>query len=91
MNKEIFTPQMLAKHFKVTTLCPYNKNFQNPVDVQGRKTYNRAKAVSISITENKKFGFSAAVYVIVNGHYRKVSWNNLSDNEKIKVQNILNI
>lgn len=69
---------MLAERFNVTTLNPYNIEFEEPVKVQGRKMYNDAEAVSLSVTENLKFGFSAVVYVVVAGHYRKINWNNLS-------------
>lgn len=73
---------MLAERFNVTTLNPYNIEFKEPVKVQGRKMYNDAEAVSLSVTENLKFGFSAVVYVVVSGHYRKINWNKLSDREK---------
>lgn len=88
---EIYTPKMLAERFNVTTLNPYNIEFKEPVKVQGRKMYNNAEAVSLSVTENLKFGFSAVVYVVVAGHYRKINWNNLSDSEKIKIQFNLNL
>lgn len=58
---------MLAERFNVTTLNPYNIEFEEPVKVQGRKMYNDAEAVSLSVTENLKFGFSAVVYVVVAG------------------------
>lgn len=64
---EIYTPKMLAERFNVTTLNPYNIEFEEPVKVQGRKMYNDAEAVSLSVTENLKFGFSAVVYVVVAG------------------------
>lgn len=82
---------MLAERFNVTTLNPYNIEFEEPVKVQGRKMYNDAEAVSLSVTENLKFGFSAVVYVVVAGHYRKINWNNLLDSEKIKIQFNLNL
>lgn len=82
---------MLAERFNVTTLNPYNIEFEEPVKVQGRKMYNDAEAVSLSVTENLKFGFSAVVYVVVAGHYRKINWNNLSVSEKIKIQFNLNL
>ena len=82
---------MLAERFNVTTLNPYNIEFEEPVKVQGRKMYNDAEAVSLSVTENLKFGFSAVVYVVVAGHCRKINWNNLSDSEKIKIQFNLNL
>lgn len=82
---------MLAERFNVTTLNPYNIEFKEPVKVQGRKMYNDAEAVSLSVTENLKFGFSAVVYVVVSGHYRKINWNKLSDREKIKIQFNLNL
>lgn len=88
---EIYTPKMLAERFNVTTLNPYNIEFKEPVKVQGRKMYNDAEAVSLSVTENLKFGFSAVVHVVVAGHYRKINWNNLSDSEKIKIQFNLNL
>lgn len=88
---EIYTPKMLAERFNVTTLNPYNIEFKEPVKVQGRKMYNDAEAVSLSVTENLKFGFSAVVYVVVSGHYRKINWNKLSDREKIKIQFNLNL
>ena len=88
---EIYTPKMLAERFNVTTLNPYNIEFEEPVKVQGRKMYNDAEAVSLSVTENLKFGFSAVVYVVVAWHYRKINWNNLSDSEKIKIQFNLNL
>lgn len=88
---EIYTPKMLAERFNVTTLNPYNIEFKEPVKVQGRKMYNDAEAVSLSVTENLKFGFSAVVYVVVAGHYRKINWNNLSDSEKTKIQFNLNL
>lgn len=82
---------MLAERFNVTTLNPYNIEFKEPVKVQGRKMYNNAEAVSLSVTENLKFGFSAVVYVVVSGHYRKINWNKLSDREKIEIQFNLNL
>lgn len=82
---------MLAERFNVTTLNPYNIEFKEPVKVQGRKMYNDAEAVSLSVTENLKFGFSAVVYVVVSGHYRKINWNKLSDREKIEIQFNLNL
>lgn len=88
---EIYTPKMLAERFNVTTLNPYNIEFKEPVKVQGRKMYNNAEAVSLSVTENLKFGFSAVVYVVVSGHYRKINWNKLSDREKIEIQFNLNL
>lgn len=88
---EIYTPKMLAERFNVTTLNPYNIEFKEPVKVQGRKMYNDAEAVSLSVTENLKFGFSAVVYVVVSGHYRKINWNKLSDREKIEIQFNLNL
>ena len=39
---EIYTPKMLAERFNVTTLNPYNIEFEEPVKVQGRKMYNDA-------------------------------------------------
>ena len=88
---EIYTPKMLAERFNVTTINPYNIEFKEPVKVQGRKMYNNAEAVSLSVTENLKFGFSAVVYVVVSGHYRKINWNKLSDREKIEIQFNLNL
>ena len=88
---EIYTPKMLAERFNVTTLNPYNIELKEPVKVQGRKMYNDAEAVSLSVTENLKFGFSAVVYVVVSGHYRKINWNKLSDREKIEIQFNLNL
>lgn len=82
---------MLAERFNVTTLNPYNIELKEPVKVQGRKMYNDAEAVSLSVTENLKFGFSAVVYVVVSGHYRKINWNKLSDREKIEIQFNLNL
>lgn len=82
---------MLAERFNVTTINPYNIEFKEPVKVQGRKMYNNAEAVSLSVTENLKFGFSAVVYVVVSGHYRKINWNKLSDREKIEIQFNLNL
>lgn len=82
---------MLAERFNVTTLNPYNIEFKEPVKVQGRKMYNDAEAVSLSVTENLKFGFSVVVYVVVSGHYRKINWNKLSDREKIEIQFNLNL
>lgn len=90
-SMDIYTPQMFAKHFNVTFLKPYNIELQNSVKIQGRKKYKDAEAVSISVTENRKNGVSVVIHVIVNGHFRKVNWNSLSDTEKVKIQNNLNL
>lgn len=87
----IYTSKMLAERFNVTTLKPYETDLSKPVRVQGRKTYKEAKAVSISVTENRKIGFTAVIHLLVEGRYRKINWENLTSEENERVQNALNL
>lgn len=87
----IYTSKMLAERFNVTTLKPYETDLSKPVRVQGRKTYKEAKAVSISVTENRNIGFTAVIHLLVEGRYRKINWETLTSEEKERVQNALNL
>lgn len=87
----IYTEAMLASLFNVTTTSPYECDLKMAVPVKGRKSYNNAKAVSIRVAENKAIGPAVSLMVLVEGHYRKIQWSMLSDNEKICIQKALGI
>ena len=48
-------------------------------------------AVSIRVAENKAFGYAASIMLLVDGHYRKMQWRVLSDEEKKSIQDALGI
>lgn len=87
----VYTEYMLASLFNVTTTSPFECNLKNPVPVKGRKSYHNAMAVSIRVAENKAIGHAVSLMVLVDGHYRKIQWNMLTDNEKICIQEALGI
>ncbi len=92
MNKtEIYTESMLASKFNVTTISPYEHNFEEPIPVKGRSSYNNAEIVLIRVSENKASGQSVSLMLLVGKHYRKIQWRMLTDNEKIRVQKALGI
>lgn len=43
------------------------------------------------VTENRKIGFTAVIHLLVEGRYRKINWENLTSEEKERVQNALNL
>lgn len=57
----VYTENMLAKHFKVSVLSPYECEINN-VSVKGRPSYVGAKAVAIRVSESRKEGFAAKSY-----------------------------
>lgn len=87
----VYTEYMLASLFNVTTTSPFECNLKNPVPVKGRKSYHNAMAVSIRVAENKAIGPAVSLMLLVDGHYRKIQWNMLTDNEKICIQEALGI
>lgn len=66
-------------------------DFEKPIPVKGRKSYNNAIAVSIRISENKAFGFAVTLMLLVDELFRKIQWKMLSDKEKICIQKALGI
>ena len=78
----VYTEAKLASLFNVTTTSPYECDLKMAVPVKGRKSYNNAKAVSIRVAENKAFGYAVSIMLLVDGHYRKIQWRMLSDEEK---------
>lgn len=48
-------------------------------------------AVSMRVAENKAVGPAVSLMLLVDGHYRKIQWNMLTDNEKICIQEALGI
>lgn len=82
---------MLASLFNVTITSPYECDLENHVPVKGRKSYCNAKAISIRVAENKAIGPAVSLMLLVDGHYRKIQWNMLTDNEKICIQKALGI
>lgn len=87
----VYTEYMLASLFNVTTTSPFECNLNNPVPVKGRKSYRNAMAGSIRVAENKAIGPAVSLMVLVEGHYRKIQWSMLSDNEKICIQKALGV
>lgn len=87
----VYTEYMLAKLFNVTTTSPYECDLKNTVPVKDRKSYRNAMAVSIRVVENKAIGPAVSLMLLVDGHYRKIQWNMLTDNEKICIQEALGI
>lgn len=85
----VYTEYMLASLFNVTTTSPYECDLKMAVPVKGRKSYNNAKAVSMCVAENKAIGPAVSLMLLVDGHYRKIQWNMLTDNEKICTQEAL--
>lgn len=90
-NTEIYTESMLASKFNVTTISPYEHDFEEPIPIKGRKSYNDAVIVFICVSENKAYGHAASLTLLVNKHYRKLQWRMLTDKEKIRVQKALGI
>lgn len=90
-NTEIYTESMLASKFNVTTISPYEHDFEEPIPIKGRKSYNDAVIVFIRVSENKASGHAASLTLLVNKHYRKLQWRMLTDKEKIRVQKALGI
>lgn len=86
-----YTEYMLAGLFKVTTTSPYECDLKNPVPVKGRKSYRNAMAISIRVAENKAIGYAVSLMLLVDGHYRKIQWRMLSNDEKICIQKELGI
>lgn len=87
----VYTEAMLASLFNVTTTSPYECDLENPVPVKDRKSYRNAMAVSIRVAENKAFGYAVSIMLLVDGHYRKMQWRVLSDEEKKSIQDALGI
>lgn len=87
----VYTEYMLASLFNVTTTSPFECNLKNPVPVKGRKSYHNAMAVSIRVAENKAIEPAVSLMLLVDGHYRNIQWNMLTDNEKICIQKALGI
>ena len=87
----VYTEAMLASLFNVTTTSSYECDFEIPVPVKGRKSYCNAVAVSIRVSENKAFGYAVSIMLLVDGHYRKMQWRVLSDEEKKNIQDALGI
>lgn len=82
---------MLAKRFKVTTFKPYEATLSHPVQVKGRKSYTDACVVAVRVSENKAYGYAVGLTLLADGHYRKLSWKMLSDNEKLRIQKELGL
>ena len=91
MENMVYTPQMLAKWFNVTNLKPYESDLKTPVSVKGRKSYIDARVVAVRISENKAYGYAVGLTLFVDGHYRKLSWKMLSDDEKLRIQKELGL
>lgn len=87
----VYTEAMLASLFNVTTTSPYECDLEDPVPVKGMKSYRNAVAVSIRVSENKAFGYAVSIMLLVDGHYRKMQWRVLSDEEKKNIQDALGI
>lgn len=92
MDKDnIYTPQMLAERFQVTIFAPYECDLRNPVSIRGRKSYKHTEIVAVRVSENKSFGFAITLTIFADGHYRKLQWEMLSNEEKLRVQKELGV
>lgn len=81
----VYTENMLARHFKVTSVNPFDVEFK-PVRVKGRKSYKETVAIAIHVSENRKYGFAVNVALVADGHYRNIQWGKLSNKEKEEIQ-----